>query len=161
MPLRPVFAVTARIWRWFANAAGFLLLAGGLSWLVVATASTEGPIFVASDVRPITTRAKPGGTIVYVYDQDRILPCGGEVSQTFALVGAEKNGIHEQRRNVIYTQPKLYNDLEAKVHVPQDLRPGRYHFTSGIYSRCPTYNRFDPIASFDVEIVPPDNIAGP
>lgn len=161
MPLRRAFVVTGRIWRWFANAAGFIMLACGLAWIIVATASTDGPVFVATDVRPIVTRAKPGGMLVYVYDQDRALPCGGEVSQTFALVGAEKTAIHEQRRNVIYTQPRLYDDLEAKVHVPVDLKPGRYHFTSGIYSRCPTFNRFDPIASFDVDIIPPDSVAGP
>lgn len=160
MPLRKSFVITARIWRVYANIAGFLLLSCGLSALVVWAGNETGPVFVASDVRPIITRTTPGGTLVYVYDQDRKEPCPGEVSQTFAAIG-KRAELVEQRRNVVYTQPKLYDDLEAKVHVPADLKPGRYHFTSGIYSRCPTFNRFDPIAAFDVDIIPPNNIAGP
>ncbi|CAO4170887.1 hypothetical protein [Methylorubrum extorquens] len=156
MPLRKSFVIAGRLWRWFANAAGFLLIAVGVSYAIVALAAGEGEVITASNIRPQVDKTAVGGSISYVYNLDIHEECPGEIVQVWTAVRANvrESTLVQARRPAAYTGVGYYDDLRIVTDLPPSVTPGRWRYQSSRDSRCPTRQRTDPIADFFIEVTP-------
>lgn len=157
MPRRRFYSAASSAWKLYANLAGLSLVALAIAYAIASAAGGNDAVFVASDVRPIVTKAAPGGFIEYVYTQNRVEECPGKAVEIFSVIpepgkGSRDATIREQRRPVVYTKAQRYDDLHIKVNVPGDLPEGRYRFHDYILSQCPLREQIDNIADFPVEI---------
>lgn len=154
MPLRPAFIVAGRLWRWYANSAGFVLLSLAIAYVVVQGASGDGAVILADDVRPIITRTTPEGSIAFIYNLQRYEPCPGQVVQLWTR-GEGRDGVMVQTsRPAVNMEVKYYDDLRINVGLPAAVTPGKWRYRSSMDSTCPNRQRTDPIADFEFEVVP-------
>lgn len=155
MPLRRSFVVAGHLWRWYANVAGFVFISLGIAWLIVEAAAGNGAVITADDVRPLVTKTRPEGSIVYLYNLDRHESCPGEIVQLWTTGSGRDAVIIQTRRPAVYLQARYYDDLRVVVAMPPSVTPGRWRYRSTLESTCPNRERSDPIADFEFEVVQP------
>lgn len=156
MPLRKSFVVAGRLWRWFANAAGFLVLAVGISYFIVVGMAGDGEVITAANIRPQIDKAPVGGSISYVYNLDIREECPGEIVQVWTAVATRgrESTLVQARRPAAYTGVGYYDDLRIVTDLPPSVTLGRWRYQSSRVSQCPTRQRTDPIADFFIEVTP-------
>lgn len=154
MPLRPAFVVAGRLWRFYANIAGFVLISLAIAYAVVQTAAGDGTVIVADDVRPLVTKTAPEGSISYVYNLQRFEACPGQIIQLWTQGTGRDAVMIQTSRPAVQTEVKYYDDLKVVIGLPAAVTPGKWRYRSSLDSTCPNRQRVDPIADFEFEVVP-------
>ncbi|GGC71011.1 hypothetical protein [Chelatococcus reniformis] len=150
--------VIAQAWAIYAHMAGLALLSVGLGWGLVAIYASDEPVIIASGpVTNVTERVRAGSAVSYNIDMQRLQSCPGQWTAT--LTSITNHGppavvtISRPARPGVLA-PGLYADIRVTVALPEAVTPGRWHYESGVTSRCPTRTRYDRLAVFDFEVTP-------
>lgn len=154
MPLRPAFVAAGRLWRWYANSAGFILLSLAIAYAVVQGASGNGAVISADDIRPLVTKTVPEGSISYVYNLQRFEACPGQIVQLWTQGAGRDAAMIQTSRTAVQMEVKYYDDLKVVVGLPPAVTPGKWRYRSSLDSTCPNRKVVDQIADFEFEVAP-------
>lgn len=142
-----------RLWRWYAHAAGVLLLAGAASYGVLQAFSVEGPVVeTVEGPTALTTSIPYRGTLSYRLSIKRNASCPGTVVTSFTYKGGGPPITVLFSRPVAATDIKRTDDAGVAVALPESVFPGPWLYRSVVDSSCPTFTQQDVLAEFVITV---------
>lgn len=151
----PIRRAIARTWTIYLHLTAFGVIAFGLAAALVWALAGSGPVIEVKAVRNISTQVPYKGDLYYDIDSTRLESCPG-------LVVSSMRSITNHGPPAVVTWQRPVNSVEIgeslNAHVVIELSeavfPGRWMYQASVDSRCPTYEQTDPIAHFEVEVLP-------
>lgn len=146
-------SLLARIWLGFAQVAGVILIAGGISYGVLHMFSVDGPVIeVIEGPSNISTSVPYRGTLTYRISTRRNASCPGTVIATFSFQGGGPPVTVLLSRPIMSTEIKQTDDATVYFQLPESVYPGRWLYRSVVDSTCPTRSQQDVTAQFPFEV---------
>lgn len=147
--------VISRTWSVFANLCAFVGISLAVSWSLLLFLRPESPVVVVGTNSPVllTPKVHYRGDLKYTYDSERLQSCPGMVVTSFISVTNDTPAVVTLTRPVRSTEIKKYDDLLVTQKLGDSVFPGRWIMTSVVNSRCPTFERTDPLVNFEFEVV--------
>lgn len=146
----------ARVWRIFSSVCAIALVASGIAWALMRSVSGEGPVVKVIDGPGDGLRRVPYmGALTYRLVTERMESCPGTSIVSFV----HRDGTDAVAVNLSRPVSQIvmgHTDAHVTWMLPQTVHVGRWRFTSVIDSQCPLRRQQDITASFDVEVLPPD-----
>ena len=147
-------ALLALAWRWFAQASGVGVIAGAISYAVLAAFSVNGPVIEVVEGPSYVSNSVPyKGTLTYRISTKRTASCPGTVITTFTYQGGGPPVTVLLTRPIMSTEIKQTDDATIYLQLPANVYPGRWIYRNVVDSRCPTHSQQDVTAQFPFEVV--------
>jgi hypothetical protein len=147
------FALVTTLWFWFAQAAGVLLVAGGISYGVLHFFSVNGPVLVVVEGPEKVTPTVPyRGTMSYRISTERRASCPGRAITTFSFQGGGPPVRVTYSRPIVSTEIKRTDDATVYVQLPAAVFPGKWLYRQVIDSTCPTFSQQDVLVEIPIEV---------
>ncbi|NEI52732.1 hypothetical protein GR217_34500 [Rhizobium leguminosarum] len=146
-------AYLATAWHWYAQAAGIGIIAGAISYCVLAAFSVNGPVVQVIEGPSYVSASVPyKGTLTYRISTKRNLSCPGTVITTFMSQNGGPPVSVLLTRPIMSTEIKQTDDATLYLQLPENVYPGRWLYRSVVDSTCPTHSRQDVTAQFPFQV---------
>lgn len=154
---RRTFLALRFIWAIYVNGLAIAVPSFlGALWLLQATAQGEGAVLVVTEgPKLLTPRIAQSGFLTYQLDVERRASCPGTWTGVFTSVPDENPITVTVSRPIQNTEIRLFDNARPSIQLPASVTPGRWKFSASVTSRCPTFSRIDPLATFDIEVTGP------
>lgn len=145
--------LSAKAWRAYANAAGILIIGGLISWALLVSVSQEGPVVQTIEGPEVMTATVPfEGELAFRLSVQRNMSCPGLVVHRFISMNAGKPGTLIVPALIHAPDIKTTHDLIVRVGLSPSIFRGNWRYEYGVSSECPTFQRYDLLAAFVIEV---------
>ena len=152
------YTIMANIWDFYRTFSTIGLTSLIITFAVVKGFSDEGPVMKIDGPATLITKEVPyKGNLIYRFSVHRLISCPGTVINSFANITYQTAGdssVVTIQRPANRIEPKHYPNTLAEVKLPESVYPGKWRMTSSVYSRCPTFERTDTLATVEFEVTP-------
>lgn len=144
------------LWDFYRTFSTIGLTALIITFMVIKGFSDDGPVLQTDGLATIITKEVPyRGNLIYRFSVHRNISCPGTVINSFTNItdpGTGDRSVVTIQRPVNRIEPKHYPNTLAEVRLPESIYPGKWRMISSVYSRCPTFERTDTLATVDFEV---------
>lgn len=145
-------------WDFFRTLSAISLTALIITLFVIKFFSDEGPVLEILGEAEIVTKEVPyKGNLIYRVNARRNISCPGTVINSFTNIshlGVNDRSVVTIQRPVNRIEPKHYPNTLAEIKLPESIYPGKWRMISSVFSRCPTFERTDTLATVLFEVMP-------
>ncbi|RUV98333.1 hypothetical protein EOA88_00400 [Mesorhizobium sp. M5C.F.Ca.IN.020.14.1.1] len=146
--------LVAKLWTWYAHAAGILLIAVAASFAILQTFAHDGPVVeVLEGPDNVSSTVPYKGTLTYRLSTRRNASCPGTVISSFSYQGGGAPVSVTLSRPILPTEIRRSNDFTVHLQLPEHVHPGIWLYRSIVDSACPTYARQDVVAQFQFTVI--------
>jgi hypothetical protein len=149
------FSYLRTAWCWWSYLCGAAAISLGIAYIIVTTIAGDKPVVEEADnIRIESTRVRVGGQIEVTMDMKRNEACPGDVVLIYKLLGVESPSVVTVRRSVQENAVREFKGAHYSIPIPAGVGPGKWRFELGVDSRCPTRQRYDPLMTANIEVIP-------